>query len=77
VTGITLSEAWERMARALTRRFAPTSRRTRATFARKHHYRSRCLSGKSRWGLVQSAPKKYSASPLPQITLTTPAIPRP
>jgi hypothetical protein len=48
-----------------------------ALFAQAHHYRSRCRSGKSRMRLVQSMPQKYSASRLPQITPTTPAIPFP
>jgi hypothetical protein len=46
-------------------------------FARDHHYRSRCPSGKSPMGLVQSFRQKYSASELTQITPTTPAIPHP
>ena len=43
----------------------------------KHHYGSRCLSGKSRMGLVQCVRQKYSASELTQITRRTPAIPHP
>ena len=77
MTGITLSEAWQRMAKAPRPPLRAGLSPNPAAFARDHHYRLRCPSGKSRLRLVQCARQKYSASPLPQITPTTPAIPHP
>ena len=74
MTGITLSEA---MAKAPRLQLRAGLSPNRAGFARGHHYRLRCLSGKSRMGLVQCSRQKYSASPLPQITPKTRAIPHP
>jgi hypothetical protein len=71
VTGITLSEAWKRTAKAPRRRFAPASPRTGAAFAREHHYRLRCLSGKSRMAWSSAAGKNIPLRRDPKSPLQT------
>jgi hypothetical protein len=48
VTGITLSEAWKRLAKAPRPPLRTGISPNRAAFAREHHYRLRRLPGKSR-----------------------------
>ena len=77
MTGITLSEAWKRLAKA--RRpplraglsLEPGGVRARAPLP------VALPAGQITHGLVQCFRQKYSASPCPQITPTTPAIPHP
>jgi hypothetical protein len=72
VTGITLSEAWKRMAKAPHPPHRADLSPNPAAFAGDHRYRLRCLPGKSRLRLVQCSRQKYSASRLPQISPTSP-----
>jgi hypothetical protein len=77
VTGITLSEAWKRLAKAprppLRTGISPEPGGvcTRAPLP------VALPAGQITHGLVQCFRQKYSASPCPQITPTTPAIPVP
>jgi hypothetical protein len=77
VMGITLPEAWERMAKAPHPAASRRPRSNPGAVRARELLPVALLARQIRHGLVQCSRQKYSASPLPQITLTTPAIPRP
>jgi hypothetical protein len=71
VTGITLSEAWKRMPKAPRPPLRTGLSPNRAALAQEHHYRLRCLPGKSRMAWSSASGKNIP------LRRTTPAIPHP
>ena len=72
VTGITLSEAWKRTAKAPRPPLRAGLSPSRAALAREHHYRLRCLPGKSRIAWSSAAGKKIPLRRDPKSPLQLP-----
>jgi hypothetical protein len=72
VTGITLSEAWTRLAKAPRPPLRTGLSPNRAAFAREHHYRLRCLPGKSRMAWSSASGKNIPLRRAPKSPLQLP-----